>query len=327
MRIGVMGCADIALRKMLPAFAASPHTTVTALASRDAAKARAAAGAFGCAPVEGYDALLARPDVDAVYVPLPIALHAPWAERALHAGKHVLAEKPLTSRAADTTRLLALARERGLVLAENYLFLHHPAYSTVRELVDSGVIGEVRALTASFTVPPRPADDIRYRADLDGGALLDIGVYPLRLASLLLGARLDVHGSVLHHDRPTGVDVGGGVLLGDPRTGTSAQLLFGMAHAYTACWQLLGSAGTIALDRAYTPPADHQPVLRIERAGVVEERALPAHDQTTAAVASFADAVRRAARQCAPDDAAAADVLRQADLVDAVRDRADIAAT
>ncbi|GGT68387.1 Gfo/Idh/MocA family protein [Streptomyces lateritius] len=328
LRIGVAGCADIALRRMLPAFAASPHTEPTAVASRSSEKARAAAETFGCAAVEGYDALLERPDVDAVYIPLPVALHAPWTERALRAGKHVLAEKPLTARAADTARLLDLARERGLVLAENYLFVHHSAYTAVRDLVEAGAIGGVRALSASFTIPPRPADDIRYRADLDGGALLDIGVYPLRLASLLLGSELRVRGAVLRHDTVRGVDLGGSALLGDPGTGVSAQLVFGMEHAYTAGWRLLGSEGSLTLDRAYSPPAGHRPVLRIERPDGTEERILPAHDQATAAVAAFAEAVRRAGQGAGQDkgrssgDAAA--VLRQAELVDAVRQAAHL---
>ncbi|MFF9770264.1 Gfo/Idh/MocA family protein [Streptomyces sp. NPDC014636] len=316
LRIGVAGCADIALRRMLPAFAASPHTEPTVIASRSADKARAAAEVYGCAAVEGYDALLERPDVDAVYVPLPIALHARWTERALRAGKHVLAEKPLTARAADTARLLGLARERGLVLAENYLFVHHGAYTAVRDLVAAGVIGDVRALSASFTIPPRPVDDIRYRADLDGGALLDIGVYPLRLASLLLGPELRVHGAVLRHDTARGVDLGGSALLGDPVTGASAQLVFGMEHAYTAGWRLLGSEGSLALDRAYSPPAGHRPTLRIERADGSEERVLPAHDQASTAVTAFAEAVRGAGRGHVADTTP---VLRQAELVDAVR--------
>lgn len=332
----MVGCADIALRRMLPAFAASPHTVVTAIASRTADKARAAADTFGCAAVVGYDALLERSDVDAVYVPLPVALHARWTERALRAGKHVLAEKPLTARADDTARLLGLAREHGVVLAENYLFVHHSAYTAVRELVAEGAIGGVRALHASFTIPPRPADDIRYRADLDGGALLDIGVYPVRLASLLLGPALRVHGAVLRHDTARGVDLGGGALLGDPVTGASAQLVFGMEHGYTAGWRLLGSEGSLTLDRAYSPPAEHCPVLRIERAGGVEERVLPAHDQATAAVAAFAASVRHRSTHDATgtagtgdegdtaDAGAAAAVLRQARLVDEIRRTAHV---
>ncbi|MFE0733508.1 Gfo/Idh/MocA family protein [Streptomyces sp. NPDC058855] len=322
LRIGVLGCADIALRRMLPAFAASPHTVLAAIASRTAGRARAATEAFGGAPVEGYETLLERPDVDAVYIPLPVALHAPWTARALRAGKHVLAEKPLTEHPVATARLLDLARERGLVLAENYLFPHHRAYTAVRQLVASGAIGVPRALHASFTIPPRPADDIRYRADLAGGALLDVGVYPLRLASLLLGPGLGVRGAVLRHDPVRGVDLGGAALLGGPDDGVSAQLVFGMEHPYTADWRLIGSEGALFLDRAYTPPRDHRPVLRIERAGGVEERVLPAYDQVAAAVAAFAGAVLRATGRGArprTDPAHAADILRQAELVEAVR--------
>jgi dTDP-3,4-didehydro-2,6-dideoxy-alpha-D-glucose 3-reductase len=120
-RMGVMGCANIALRRMLPAFAADPGIAVTAVASRDGNRARRVASQYGCAAVTGYAALLEDQAVEAVYVPLPLALHAEWIERALLAGKHVLGEKPLSQHPATTCRLFALARARGLVLAENFL--------------------------------------------------------------------------------------------------------------------------------------------------------------------------------------------------------------
>jgi len=320
-RVGVVGCEDIAVRRMLPALAACPDTEPTAVASRDASRARTTARPYGCAAVTGYHALLERDDIDAVYVPLPLSLHAEWARRALLAGKHVLVEKPLTSRYDRTERLLALAGERSLVLAENIMFPHHPAYTAVEELLADGVIGAPRALTAVFTVPPRPVGDIRYRADLEGGALFDMGVYPLRLAMELLGPDLHVSSAVLRHDRSSGVDVGGAALMVRASDGVAAQVTFGMEHEYTARWELLGSRGRLSLDRAYSPPPGHRPLLRLERAGEVEERILPAHDQAVAALAAFARAVR--SPQSGEQDRAARS-LRQALLIDAVREAAEV---
>lgn len=293
-RLGVLGCADIAVRRVLPAVTRTPEVSLTAVASRSGDRAGAVARRFGGDPVEGYDALLERPDVEAVYVPLPAALHARWVGRALEAGKHVLAEKPLTTSAAETARLVRLAREAGLVLMENFMFVHHPQHHRVRRLLADGAVGEPLVLSAAFTIPPRPADDIRYRADLGGGALFDVGVYPLRAALFLLGHGLEVAGATLRTDPRLGVDVGGAALLRG-RNGVTAHLSFGMEHHYTSRYEVLGSAGRISLDRAFTPPADHRPALVVERPDGTEHLELEPYDQCAGTVEAFARAIRSGA--------------------------------
>lgn len=290
-RIGIMGCADIALRRMLPAFAACPGTTVAAVASRDGDKARKVAAAYGCRAWTGYQALLEDPDLEAVYIPLPLALHADWIERSLLAGKHVLGEKPLSCDPATTGRLLMLARSRGLVLAENVMFVHHRQHQSVRDLIGDGVIGEVRAVTAVFAIPPPPPGDIRYKQDLGGGALMDIGIHPLLLSQRFLGPETSVAGSALRFHPVCGVDTGGAVLLTAP-DGRTAQVAFGMEHSYRSAYEVWGSAGRIILERAYAPPASHRPVVRVETAAGAEDIVLAADDQYGNAVAAFASAVR-----------------------------------
>jgi len=314
-RIGVLGTADIARRRMLPAFAASPLTEVTAVASRDRAKAAQPAARFGGRPVHGYAGVLDRDDVDAVYVPLPVALHAEWVERALLAGKHVLAEKPLTGQGAATRRLLALARARGLVLMENVMFVHHAQHAAVRRLVADGAIGHVRAFSAAFTIPELPPDDIRFSAELGGGALLDIGLYPVRAALHFLGAGLEVSGAVLHRPRGREVETSGAVLLRRP-DGVTAQLTFGIGFGYRSEYELFGSAGRIRVERAFTPAADHRPVLRLEREGRGEEITLDAQDQVARTVGEFAGTVRDRTRRPEVDHRL---TLRQSLLLDAVR--------
>ncbi|MFF1506885.1 Gfo/Idh/MocA family protein [Streptomyces sp. NPDC058326] len=316
LRVGVLGCADIARRRVLPALAALPETRLTAVASRSADKARELASAFGATPVTGYSALLAREDVDAVYVPVPAALHATWVSAALDAGKHVLAEKPLTIRGGQTAELVARARDRGLVLMENVMFVHHGQHEAVRRLVDSGAIGRPRALRAAFAVPERPADDIRYDPALGGGALWDVGVYPLRAALHLLGPELSVVGAVLSRGHGRDVDTSGAVLLRTP-DGVTAQLLFGMEHAYGSEYELWGSEGRLRLDRAFTPAADHEPVVRIERSSGVREVVLPAEDQVTTTLRTWVAAVREGR----PTDPL---TVRQAQLLDDVRDAAGL---
>lgn len=317
LRLGVVGCAGIAWRRMLPAVAANPDVTLVAVASRDAAKARVFTDRFGGEPVAGYDRLLARDDLDAVYVPLPALLHAEWIERALRAGKHVLSEKPLAATYEDAAALVALAEARGLVLLESFMFLCHPQHARVRELVADGVIGELRTLTAEFASPSKSFDDIRWRPDIGGGALTDIGVYPVRTALLHLGPEVEVVGAVLDVDHGRGVDTAGAALVTGP-DGTTGQLSWGMRHSYRSRYALWGSAGRISVQWAYTPPPTHQPVIRIEQQSRVEELTLPADDQFARVVAAFVARVRHGE----PSGLEGESVLRQAQLVDRVRELA-----
>ncbi|MEW2508669.1 Gfo/Idh/MocA family oxidoreductase [Streptomyces sp. NPDC046870] len=290
-RVGVLGCADIARRRVLPALAADPGSRVVAVASRHGARAREVADQYGCAAVTGYERLLADPDVEAVYVPLPVALHAQWIERALLAGKHVLGEKPLTGDVDSTQRLFELAAARGLVLAENFMFPHHRLHRRIRGLLADGAIGALRSFTGEFAIPAPPPGDIRYDADLGGGALLDIAVNPLLAARSFLGPALTVCGARLRRHPEHGVDTGGAVLLATP-DGVTAQVVFGMEHAYRSGYELWGSAGRIRVERAYAPPADHRPVIRLERPDGTEELVLHPDDQYLGAVGAFSHAVR-----------------------------------
>ncbi|MEV0221378.1 Gfo/Idh/MocA family oxidoreductase [Streptomyces sp. NPDC050704] len=313
-RVGVLGCADIAWRRTLPAIAAEPRTRLVAVASRDGAKARRFTDRFGGEPVTGYERLLDRTDLDAVYIPLPSGMHARWTVAVLKSGRHALVEKPLATCRAEADEMVAAARAGGLVLMENLMFLHHSQHEAVRRMVTAGEIGELRSLSSSFGIPSLPAHDVRYRSELGGGALLDVGVYPLRAARLLLGPRLDPLGAVLRMDPALGVDVAGHVLLTTPR-GVTAELSFGFEHFYRCSYELWGSAGRIVLDRAFTPPPALRPVIRLERQDHVQEFTLPADDQYAAVLRSFAASVLDGAEPLDGHD----DVLGMSDLLDRVR--------
>lgn len=289
-RVGLLGCASIARRRTGPAMLREPAVELVAVASRDAAKAAEFGAEFGADPVHGYAALLERSDLDAVYVPLPTGLHAEWIERALRAGKHVLAEKPLTDSPARTDRLLDLAADRGLVLMENLASLRNPVHDRVAALVAAGAIGELRTVEAAFAFPPLAPRDVRYAPELGGGALLDAGVYPVTTARTFLGDDVAVAGATLTRRGRGGVDVAGTALLHDA-AGRAAQLTFGFEHAYRCRYRLWGSAGHLELDRAYSPPPTWESVIRIESDGEVREESLPPWDQFRASVQEFVAAV------------------------------------
>jgi NDP-hexose-3-ketoreductase len=275
---------------MLPAMVGRPEIEITAVASRDLAKAQEFAGWFGGEAVRGYEALLERSDVDAVYIPLPAGLHAEWILRALDADKHVLCEKPLVTAHADAVKAVVRARERGLLLMESFMFLRHSQHTEVRQLVAEGAIGSLRMFIGDFGIPPLPQSDVVYRPELGGGALFEVGVYPVRAAQLFLGLDIEVVGAFLRMDRERGVDVAGNVLLHDTE-GISAQLGFGFAHSYRAGYALWGSAGRIFVDRAFTPAAATRPVIRLERQDHREERILPADDQFANIAGEFAQTI------------------------------------
>ncbi|MFE6894396.1 Gfo/Idh/MocA family protein [Streptomyces sp. NPDC057694] len=325
LRIGVLGAAAIARRRMLPAFAAVPQTRVTAVAGRVPGRADALAAQYDCAAVTSYDALLDRTDVDAVYIPTPFSLHAHWTRRALLTGKHVLVEKPLTADPGEAAELTELAAARSLVLMENVMFVQHGAHTRISALLGEGAIGELRHVNATFTIPELPADDIRHRADLGGGALADVGVYPLSLAAHVLGEGLRVVGATLVDDPRHGVDTAGAVLLrtppSEPRPVT-VQLTFGMRHVYESSYELWGSHGRIRLDRAFTPPADHEPVVVLSTGGRERTLRLPAEDQATATVRAFAAAACGPAGGTDTARRAASAAVERARLLAAVRNTA-----
>lgn len=316
LRFGVLGCADIARRRVLPAMAAAPDIELAAVASRSPARAAETARAHGARPVSGYERLLADPDVDALYIPLPAALHAVWVEAALEAGKHVLAEKPLTTDPARTRALLERARRRKLVLRENVMFVHHGQHRAVGAMVGDGVIGELRSLHAAFTIPSPADGDIRFDADLGGGALSDVGLYPVRAAVHLLGPGLRVAGAVLRDAAGRGVETSGAALL-RRADGVSAQLTFGMDDAYRSRYELWGSEGRITVDRAFTPPAGHRPRIVVEDAAGTRTVELAAEDQVAATLAAFTAAVRGG--DTVPAGGELRDLLAQADLLAAIR--------
>ncbi|MET8005479.1 Gfo/Idh/MocA family protein [Nonomuraea glycinis] len=310
--MGVLGCADIAWRRTIPAMAAGGARLV-AVASRSEDKARRFAGRFACQAVRGYERLLERPDVAAVYIPLPNALHARWTEAALLAGKHVLVEKSFTADTATARRLTELAAARGLLLMENFAFLHHSQHATARRLVLEGAIGTPRQITADFAIPPGTLSALRYRAGLGGGALLENGTYTVRAARLFLGPDPVVAGGMLWRDAADGVDLGGGVLLHDAR-GVTAHCSFGFAHMYRCAYSVWGSAGRLTLEWAFTPPPAARPVLTLERQDHREEHVLSADDQFANMVRRFVEDTQRPETHRGH----AADIERQARLLDAV---------
>jgi predicted dehydrogenase len=224
-RWGILSTANIATEKVIPGLRRSSLGEVTAIASRTEAAARATAVALGIPRHHGsYEALLADPEVDAVYVPLPNHLHMEWTIRALQAGKHVLCEKPLALRAADAELMAEAAESAGRLLMEGFMYRHHPSWTALRQVVASGRLGRVTAVDSWFSYFNDDPTNIRNILACGGGALYDIGCYCVNLSRMLFGTE------------PTGVSAS---VIRDPASGvdtlTSGTLAFGDGVASFTC--------------------------------------------------------------------------------------------
>jgi predicted dehydrogenase len=188
-RIGVLGAARIAPTALIAPARDNAEAEVVAGPARDRARAAAYAAKHGIATVHGsYDELLADPGIDAVYNPLPNALHAEWTLAALKAGKHVLCEKPFTSNAAEARTVADAADRSGLVVMEAFHYRYHPLAQRLVEIIESGEIGPLKHVRAALCFPLPKFSDIRYNRDLGGGSMMDAGCYALHMVRLLGGS-------------------------------------------------------------------------------------------------------------------------------------------
>ncbi len=207
-RWGILSTADIARKKVIPGIQAADRCTVVAIASRDVERARGAAAESGIPKAHGsYEALLADPEVDAVYIPLPNHLHAEWTIKAARAGKHILCEKPLATTAADAERMIEACETADVRLMEAFMYRLHPSWVAVRDLVASGRIGRLQAVQSWFSYFNDDATNIRNIHAYGGGALFDVGCYNVNLSRLLFdGEPTRVEASIVR-DPASGVDI------------------------------------------------------------------------------------------------------------------------
>jgi predicted dehydrogenase len=221
-RWGVLGCADIAVNKVIPAMKAAALCDVVAIASRSADRARATADELGIPTSHGgYQALLDDPEVEAVYIPLPNHLHAEWAVAAAGAGKHVLCEKPMAMTSVQAREMIEAADRAGVKLMEAFMYRLHPLWVEVRRLIDDGAIGELLAVQSFFSYHNDDLGDIRNQVQAGGGSLYDVGCYPVNVARMLFGSEPTDVMAAIRRDPESGTDVLTSVVLDfDGRHGT-----------------------------------------------------------------------------------------------------------
>lgn len=295
-RWGILGTAKIALEKVIPGMRGSALAQVVAIASRDLAKARAAAERLGIPRAYGsYQELIDDPAIEAIYNPLPNHLHVPWSIRAAEQGKHVLCEKPIALSAREALDLLGARDRTGLKIGEAFMVRTHPQWLKVKEIVGSGRIGALRLITGHFSYYRRDQSDIRSRVEWGGGALMDIGCYPITISRWLFGAE------------PTEVI---GLIERDPEMQidrlTSGLLRFERGQATFSCatqlvpyqtMQIFGTTGRIAVEIPFNaPPRDECRILVDDGSdlagGGVETITFQPVDQYSVQADRFSEAIR-----------------------------------
>lgn len=319
-RIGVMGCANIARRSVVPAIQAVPGLQLAGVASRSPEKGAAFAAQFGCPYLGDYTALLEHDDIDAIYMPLPTGLHLEWAGKALRAGKHVLVEKSLAASLSEAEALIDLARRHQLVMVENYMFTHHAQQDIVQQLIHDH-LGDIRLFRATFCFPPLPSDNFRYDKSLGGGALLDAGGYPLKACQLFMGDHIEVLSACLNVDS-AGVDRWGGAMLAATCNGHRVPLhiAFGFDQFYQCSIDVLGQHGRVTTSRTFTAGPDVTPTALLEIPGQKKEITLPTDNHFVRLLELFCRHIHL--REWEPP---CVENLRQAHLQDRVRHMATAA--
>ena len=290
-RWGVLSTAKIGIEKVIPAMQLGEYCEVTGIASRKPETAQTASRQLGIPRAYGsYEKLLADPDIEAVYIPLPNPLHVPWSMRALEAGKHVLCEKPIGLSVAEAEELLVAAKKQPkLKVMEAFMYLQHPQWQRARQMVVEGAIGELRTIQSFFSYYNTDPGNIRNMADMGGGALLDIGCYCISLSRFLFGAEPERVFGIIEYDPQFRTDrLTSGIM--DFKQGTSTFTCGTQLVPYQRV-NIVGTEGRVEIEIPFNAPPDKPCRIWHQKGSEIEEIVLDVCDQYTIQGDLFSQAV------------------------------------
>lgn len=259
--------------------------------TKELEKAQSFADEYGGEIFRGYEEMVISDKLDAVYIPLPPALHYKWAKLALENGKHVMVEKPSTTCLKDTCDLIEIAKGNNLALHENYMFVFHNQIKAVNDVVfDGNSVGKPWLYRITFGFPRRALSDFRYNKKLGGGALLDAGGYTIRYATELLGTTAKLTDAQVNYDSDFEVEIFGTATMVNDE-GVTAQLAFGMDNDYRCDLEVWGSKGTLTSGRILTAPTGYVPKYTLKKNQEYSEHTLPEDDAFGKSLKRFADCI------------------------------------
>jgi predicted dehydrogenase len=315
---GVLSTAAIGLKKVIPAMQRGHWSEISAIASRDLMQARQAAQRLGIARAYGsYEELLAADDIEAIYNPLPNHLHAPWTIRAAEAGKHVLCEKPIGLNADEARQLLATRDRTGVQIQEAFMVRTHPQWLATRDLIRSGRIGDLRTINGFFSYFNREPENIRNQPAMGGGALMDIGCYPVNLSRFIFGDEPRRVLALIERDPELGIDRLTSAILDFP--GGQANFTCSTQLVPYQRMQLCGTRGRVEVEIPFNAPPDKPTRILIhdgsDLAGKdAEVREFPICDQYTIQ----GDLFSRAILENSAPAVSLADSVRNMNVIDAL---------
>jgi predicted dehydrogenase len=308
-RIGILGCANIAERYTLKAFQAIPNSEVVSIASRDARKAEEWASKFGIPKSESYDSLVQNDEVDAIYIPLPIGLHKEWLLRAAKNGKHLLCEKSLAPSLEDVKEIIKTCKENNVVLYENFTCDYHPQHHRVTDLIKEGEIGQPYIFDSIYGFPLLGADNFRYKKELSGSALSESGAYQVYTARKLFGKDPVSVSANLYIDPSTEVDMNGSV--------------FNLDAVYQNNYSVWGSTGLVKVGRAFAIAPTMKPIVELvkneNRQETITPLDIPAHNHFETIFSEFCDLVLNKETKKEMIENKYSDLLIQARVLEAIR--------
>lgn len=288
-RWGVLGNAKIAREKVIPAMQKGEHCVVTAIATQRVEETKPVAEKLGIAKVYGsYEELLADPEIDAIYNPLPNHLHVPWSIKAAAEGKHVLCEKPIGLSVAEAEQLIAARDQYDVIIGEAFMARTHPQWLKALELARDGSLGELRLVLGGFSYFNRDAGNIRNKADLGGGALMDIGCYPVTLSRFLFGEEPLSALASIERDPDFGTDRFTSAIL---EYSGARQCVFSCSTQLNPFQRmfLIGTKGKVEIEIPFNAPPDKPCRIKI---GDADWENLPVADQYTIQGDLFSQAIR-----------------------------------
>ena len=318
-RIGILGCANIAERYAIRAFQTINNAEVKSIASRSEEKAGEWAKKFNIPKSENYTSLIKNTEIDAVYIPLPIGLHKEWVLKAAKNGKHILCEKSLAPSFNDVKEIIKVCNENEVILYENFTCDYHPQHQTVLKLIKEGKIGKPSVFQSFYGFPIINNDNFRYDKKLGGSALNESGSYQVYTARKLFGEPLSVFADIFF-DKKTGVDMHGNVSL-QFKHGVSAQFSFDLDAIYQNNYSVWGSAGLIKVGRAYAIAPTFKPEISLIKNENRQEKIMaidvPAHNHFETIFHDFCDTVLNKDKQKIEN--VYINILNQAKTLEAIR--------
>lgn len=278
-KIGILGKANIAIKAVIPAFLdLNDKFEIAGIATRSILQDDNLPF-NNIKMLEGYGNIIDNKIIDALYIPLPNSLHYTYIKDALSKGIHVLVEKSLVCSLEEAIELNEIAKKNELVLLENFQFRKHSQLEYVQNILRGNILGELRFIRSTFCFPPfRDKNNIRYKKELGGGALLDAGAYPVKISQLLLGEDLFVTAANLYRDEKLGVDIYGGAQLEDRNSDVISQIAFGFDNYYQCNVEIIGTKGKLSTNRIFTAHKDVIPVMRLETSEGAQDIELPKDD-------------------------------------------------